>query len=199
MFCCRRPGGDKSETQPFLSSTASTVSPTVPIHSGTSTINRTLLHHQQQQGGSATLGGHGVRNGANGGVRGFAHHNPHNVSGNGNGNGLIHGNGSLPPPPDYSVVVHESSRHGFFSSFFVFLLVSLFWVFFRLTFDSQQQQTHTHTSETSIANTHTHTIFTRNMNTFTKDIKAILITYILWFNFYIDVVRGWFHIYLHDN
>lgn len=110
---CRRSGGDKSETQPFLSSTASTVSPTVPIHSGTSTINRTLLHHQQQQqhGNSATIGGHhGARNGANGGIRGFAH-NTHHI-----------GNGSLPPPPDYSVVVHESSRHGFLYFNFIFCI-----------------------------------------------------------------------------
>ncbi|KAJ6636227.1 Protein tweety-2 [Pseudolycoriella hygida] len=58
----RRPYGDKSETTPFLNSSASTASPTGPILSGNSTINRTLLHHQQNQGSSLAVSSVG-RNG----------------------------------------------------------------------------------------------------------------------------------------
>lgn len=87
----RRPYGDKSETTPFLNSSASTASPTGPILSGNSTINRTLLHHQQNQGSSLAVSNVG-RNGT-AQLRGLAY------------------NGES-PPPDYNIVVHET-RHGF--------------------------------------------------------------------------------------
>lgn len=107
-FLFRRPYGDKSETQPLFTP-ASSVSPTIPpqITSGTSTINRTLLHHQQPEGRvsiptpgnhqSATLHG---RNGSTGnsGMRGSGY------SGDS-------------PPPDYNIVVH-GNRHGFFLYYF---------------------------------------------------------------------------------
>lgn len=94
---------------------ASSVSPTIPaqITSGTSTINRTLLHHQQPEGRvniptpgnhqSATLHG---RNGSTGnsGMRGSGY------SGDS-------------PPPDYNIVVH-GNRHGLiFYYFFLFIIL----------------------------------------------------------------------------
>lgn len=95
----RRPYGDKSETTPFLNSSASTASPTGPILSGNSTINRTLLHHQQNQGSSLAVSNVG-RNGTTQ-LRGLAY------------------NGES-PPPDYNIVVHDT-RHGFFIFIFSFL------------------------------------------------------------------------------
>lgn len=99
----RRKFIDKSETTPFLNS-ASTVSPSAPVHSGTSTINRTLLHHQQN--------GVNTRNGATpmatATLRGLA----------------ISSNLSDSPPPDYhqiNIAVHDTSRHGFFFSFIYYL------------------------------------------------------------------------------
>ncbi|XP_037036928.1 protein tweety-2 isoform X1 [Bradysia coprophila] len=83
----RRPYGDKSETTPFLNSSASTASPTGPILSGNSTINRTLLHHQQNQGSSLAVSNVG-RNGT-AQIRGLAY------------------NGES-PPPDYNIVVHDT-------------------------------------------------------------------------------------------
>lgn len=97
----RRPYGDKSETTPFLNSSASTASPTGPILSGNSTINRTLLHHQQNQGSSSAVSNVG-RNGT-AQIRGLAY------------------NGES-PPPDYNIVVHDT-RHGFL--FIIFLIFSL--------------------------------------------------------------------------
>lgn len=86
-----RPYIDKSETTPFLNSTGSTVSPVAPIISGTSTINRTLLHQHLSQNGAETLP---LRNGTS------------------NKRGLAYSGDS--PPPDYNIVVHDTSRHGFF-------------------------------------------------------------------------------------
>lgn len=79
------------------------MSPTAaPITSGTSTINRTLLHSQQ-------FTSHGV---------------PHPRNGNAAARGLA--NQSLngdSPPPQYDVVVHDISlqRHGFFYHFYEFV------------------------------------------------------------------------------
>lgn len=83
------------------------MSPTAPITSGTSTINRTLLHTQQ-------FGNHGSvqrpRNGHGGGGSG---------GGGGGGNttgirGLAMAPGESPPPTYEHVVVHDISlRHGF--------------------------------------------------------------------------------------
>lgn len=91
---------DKSETTPFLNSSASTSSPTGPILSGTSTINRTLLHHQQNQGSSSSVAV-GARNGTTATLRGLAY-------------------SGESPPPDYNIVVHDS-RHGFFHFFLFFI------------------------------------------------------------------------------
>lgn len=99
---------------------ATSVSPTAPITSGTSTINRTLLHTQQ-------FGNHGSvqrpRNGHGGGGSG----------GGGGGvnttgiRGLAMAPGESPPPTYEHVVVHDISlRHGFLFhvliSFFLFHL-----------------------------------------------------------------------------
>lgn len=86
---------DKSETTPFLNSAGSSVSPTAPVHmSGTATINRTLLHHQQAHNVNGVVA---ARNGATGTLRGLA----------------ISSNSSDSPPPDYNIVVHDNSnRHG---------------------------------------------------------------------------------------
>ena len=73
------------------------MSPTAPLNSGTSTINRTLLHSQQQFGPSAGSSHISTRNGGNtAGLRGLALSIPGDS-----------------PPPEYNVVVHEN-RHGFF-------------------------------------------------------------------------------------
>lgn len=86
------------------------MSPTAPITSGTSTINRTLLHTQQ-------FGNHGSvqrpRNGHGGGGSGSG------GGGGGGGNttgirGLAMAPGESPPPTYEHVVVHDISlRHGF--------------------------------------------------------------------------------------
>lgn len=103
-FIYRRKYVDKSETTPFLTSAGSSLSPTAPIHSGTATINRTLLHHQQNHGlngvaATATT----ARNGTTGTLRGLA------IS-----------SSSDSPPPDYNIVVHDTDRHGFFISHTLF-------------------------------------------------------------------------------
>lgn len=99
------------------------MSPTAPITSGTSTINRTLLHTQQ-------FGNHGSvqrpRNGHGGGGSG----------GGGGGNttgirGLAMAPGESPPPTYEHVVVHDISlRHGFLFhvliSFFISFTFSQF-------------------------------------------------------------------------
>lgn len=75
------------------------MSPTIPSHSGTATVNRTLLHHQQHN----TLAGVGAqKNGTTGTLRGFAINTC-----------------SESPPPDYNMV-HDTKRHAIhliFSSF----------------------------------------------------------------------------------
>lgn len=98
----RRKFVDKSETQPFLHSASSTVSPTIAAsHNGsglssgggvTSTINRTLLHHHANVNGVNLTS---TRNGTSGALRGLAY------------------NGGDSPPPDYNIVVHDNttSRH----------------------------------------------------------------------------------------
>lgn len=94
---------DKSETTPFLNSAGSSVSPSGPILSGTATINRTLLHHQQ----SHTMNGVNVsatRNGATSTLRGLA----------------ISSNSSESPPPEYNhIVVHDTNRHGLIFHVFI--------------------------------------------------------------------------------
>lgn len=98
---CRRKYVDKSEITPFLNS-SSTTPPTVLCHSGTATVNRTLLHHQQQHN---TLGSvHSQKNGTTATIRGFEI----NCS-------------SESPPPDYNMV-HDTRRHDI--SFFVSLFLS---------------------------------------------------------------------------
>ncbi|XP_055708757.1 protein tweety-2 [Phlebotomus papatasi] len=84
----KRPYGDKSETTPLFPSGSSMSPTTAPILSGTSTINRTLLHHQQQNqlSGINSASGTMSRNGT-AGLRGLEY------SGDS-------------PPPDYNVVVH---------------------------------------------------------------------------------------------
>lgn len=74
--------------------------------SGTATINRTLLHHQQTHGVNGVAAG---RNGAaTGTLRGLA----------------ISSNSSDSPPPDYNIVVHDNSdRHGLLYFFFSFSFV----------------------------------------------------------------------------
>lgn len=93
----RRKSVDKSESQPFLHSVNSTVSPTIAAtHNGntggTSTINRTLLHHHSNMNGVNLTT---TRNGTTGALRGLAY------------------NGGDSPPPDYNIVVHDNttSRH----------------------------------------------------------------------------------------
>lgn len=66
------------------------MSPTIPSHSGTATVNRTLLHHQQIN----TLGSVGAhKNGTTATIRGFAINSS-----------------SESPPPDYNMV-HDTKRH----------------------------------------------------------------------------------------
>lgn len=96
----RRKFVDKMETTPFLSTTTTTtMSPTAPIISGTATVNRTLLHHQQH----GTLNGVATRNGTT--LRGLAY------------------KGGDSPPPDYNIVVHDNSRHDLILSFLSFYYV----------------------------------------------------------------------------
>lgn len=92
----RRPYQDKAETAPLFPASTS-MSPTAPITSGTSTINRTLLHSQQMTA-------------RNGNSRGLANQSL---------------NSGDSPPPTYDVVVHDISlqRHGFFLSFLSVLLL----------------------------------------------------------------------------
>lgn len=77
------------------------MSPTVPITSGTATINRTLLHNQQ-------FTTHGPAHARNGNARGLANQSL---------------NSGDSPPPTYDVVVHDISlqRHGFFYHFYDFV------------------------------------------------------------------------------
>lgn len=109
----KRLTNDKSETTPFLNSSASTASPTQPqILSGTSTINRTLLHHQQQHHHDAVPM---VPTGASAMSAASAGPGRHN-----NGLSAIRGSAYSgdSPPPDYNIVVHDS-RHGFISFSYV--------------------------------------------------------------------------------
>lgn len=115
-FFFRRPYIDKSETQPFLTTTTTTsasLSPTAPISSGTSTINRTLLHHQNL-GGSAINVPTGIGSGGSSGAR--------EVGATIGRNGTIGMRGlelqntpssSDSPPPDYNFVMH-GIRHASF-------------------------------------------------------------------------------------
>lgn len=101
----RRKYTDKSEITPFLN-TSSTMSPTIPNHSGgtTATVNRTLLHHQQIN----TLGSVGAhKNGTTGALRGFAINSS-----------------SESPPPDYNMV-HDTKRHAIHFIYFMFSLSSI--------------------------------------------------------------------------
>lgn len=94
----RRKYTDKAEGTPFLNS-AVTGSPPVPNQSGTSTVNRTLLHHQQN---------HSV-NGVNTSKR---------KATPGTMRGLAISNNNESPPPDYNVVVHDTRRHDYFILYF---------------------------------------------------------------------------------
>lgn len=85
---------DKMETTPFLSTTTTTTSPTTAPLSGSATINRTLLHHQQH----GTLNGVATRNAT--ALRGLAY------------------KGGDSPPPDYNIVVHDTIRHEFLFLYF---------------------------------------------------------------------------------
>lgn len=87
--------------------TSSTMSPTIPSHSGTATVNRTLLHHQQNN----TLGSVGgpQKNGPTAAIRGFAINSS-----------------SESPPPDYNMV-HDTKRHA------IHFIYHLFFVKFRLS------------------------------------------------------------------
>ncbi|GAB0094936.1 Protein tweety homolog [Sergentomyia squamirostris] len=93
----KRPYGDKSETTPLFPSSGSSMSPTAPILSGTSTINRTLLHHQQQNQlgaiNSTTTGTLTMSRNGTAGLRGLEY------SGDS-------------PPPEYNVVVHGNRNSG---------------------------------------------------------------------------------------
>lgn len=114
LYQNRRPYIDKSETQPFLTTTTTTsasLSPTVPISSGTSTINRTLLHHQNLGGSAMSVPTGGIGSGRD----------RDTVSSSGR-NGTIGMRGlelqnnpssSDSPPPDYNFVMH-GIRHASF-------------------------------------------------------------------------------------
>lgn len=99
LLFSRRPYIDKSETQPFLqtatTTTSASLSPTAtaPIMSGTSTINRTLLHHQNLNTSTTSVPTSGRSNGT---MRGLE------ISTNGES-----------PPPDYNFVMH-GIRHASF-------------------------------------------------------------------------------------
>lgn len=91
-----------------MNSAGSSVSPSAPIHSGTATINRTLLHHQQNHAMNG-VNVSATRNGATSTLRGLA----------------INSNSSDSPPPDYNhIVVHDTNRHGLiFHVFYYFCFV----------------------------------------------------------------------------
>lgn len=95
-FSFRRPYQDKAETAPLFPPSTS-MSPTMPLTSGTATINRTLLHTQQSA--------HSVPHPRNGNARGLANQSLNS--------------GDSPPPTYDAIVVHDISlqRHGFFLSF----------------------------------------------------------------------------------
>lgn len=121
MISFSRPSldADKSETAPLFPSNApsANISPTAPAHH-TSTLNRTLLHHQQAHGvgigPSSTLGprSNGTANGLRSGFASYNHHQhkTNTIQGGVAGNG---GKSSPSPPPHYDVVVH-GTRHGFY-------------------------------------------------------------------------------------
>ena len=92
IFFCRRPYQDKAETAPLFPPSTSMSPSSMPISSGTATINRTLLHSQQ-------FNTHGGAHARNGQAR----------------QGLANFNQGDSPPPTYDDV-HDISlqRHGFF-------------------------------------------------------------------------------------
>lgn len=90
----RKNSSDKAESIPFLNPVV-TASPPAPSQSGTSTVNRTLLHHQQVHN----------TNGVNNTAR---------KSTTGTMRGLAISYNNEPPPPDYNIVVHDTRRHDFF-------------------------------------------------------------------------------------
>lgn len=89
----RRIDYNESENTPFLNRRHSG-SP-VTTQNVNATVNRTLLHHQQNQGGHFI--NNLTRNGSTGVVRGLAYNNNNDS-----------------PPPDYNIVVHDTIRHDFF-------------------------------------------------------------------------------------
>lgn len=102
-FNFRRKYTDKSEITPFLN-TSSTMSPTIPS-SGTATVNRTLLHHQQQNNTLGSVGAH-RQNGTSAALRGFAINSS-----------------SESPPPDYNMVHTDTKRHA------ISFIIICFWFF----------------------------------------------------------------------
>lgn len=98
VFFFRRKDSSESESIPFLNKTHSG-SP-IPTQSVSTTVNRTLLHHQQNTGGAFL--NNSTRNGLPGVVRGLAYNNNNDS-----------------PPPDYNIVMHDTIRH----DFFFFLLI----------------------------------------------------------------------------
>lgn len=90
----RKNNSNKAETIPFLNATLNG-SPPAPTQISTSTVNRTLLHNQQNHGGNGL--GTSTRKATAGTLRGLA---------------IINDNES--PPPDYKIVVHDTRRHDLF-------------------------------------------------------------------------------------
>lgn len=101
----RKCSSDKAESIPFLNPVV-TASPPAPSQSGTSTVNRTLLHHQQVHGtnGVNTT----ARKSTTAAMRGLA------ISYN-----------NEPPPPDYNIVVHDTRRHDLLLLYFLFNFIFL--------------------------------------------------------------------------
>lgn len=103
----RKNNPNEAETIPFLNAILNG-SPIAPTQISTSTVNRTLLHNQQNHGGNGL--GTSTKKATAGTLRGLAITNDNNES----------------PPPDYKIVVHDTRRHDLFFYVKYSIFVSLY-------------------------------------------------------------------------